>query len=566
MAEQFDGSINIDTKLHTVGFNAGMKQVEATAKRGMNNIASGITKGIGNAVKNIGSVILSIGKFLTGLALGFIGLIGAVAVFGDNLLNKLEKSIDVQSAYYAQLQQLRTEFYRVQAAVYSIFSTLLQAALPAIIKIVDWLVRMLEIINQVIAALLGQKTVQRVIASSVGDTADAAGKAAKNTKKMKDEARGALAAFDQIDVLMQKKDTDADAAGGAGGGGFQFEEVPIDSKWLTFAENIKAAFLNAIQIIKDAWAAFVKIWDAFWGSPFGQLARSLWQNFLETWAKIFANTWETLQKIKDAIDRVLKGISQVIIGVLTGDWRMVWEGFKNIVGGVWEAIKAMAIGALKNIQIFFEGWKNALVVILNFWLGVWKTVWTVIQAIAVGVVKTVQGAWADLANWFRNNVTEPIRRAFESAINWIRTHFDNAFSSISNIARGAFNGVIDLINGVLRRIADAINGMAAMINQFSFLTRFSLPRVSAPSIPRLATGAVIPPNAQFLAVLGDQKSGRNIEAPEGLIRQIIREEMDNAPEQKITITFAGNLASLVRELKPHIDRENTRVGKSLANT
>lgn len=45
------------------------------------------------------------------------------------------------------------------------------------------------------------------------------------------------------------------------------------------------------------------------------------------------------------------------------------------------------------------------------------------------------------------------------------------------------------------------------------------------SVPFLATGAVIPPNAPFMAMLGDQTNGRNLEAPEGLIRQIIREEV-----------------------------------------
>lgn len=43
-------------------------------------------------------------------------------------------------------------------------------------------------------------------------------------------------------------------------------------------------------------------------------------------------------------------------------------------------------------------------------------------------------------------------------------------------------------------------------------------------VPGLATGAVIPPNREFMAVLGDQTSGYNIEAPESLIRQIVREE------------------------------------------
>lgn len=48
--------------------------------------------------------------------------------------------------------------------------------------------------------------------------------------------------------------------------------------------------------------------------------------------------------------------------------------------------------------------------------------------------------------------------------------------------------------------------------------------MQAVPIPRLASGAVIPPNREFMAVLGDQRSGNNIEAPEALIRKIVREE------------------------------------------
>lgn len=43
-------------------------------------------------------------------------------------------------------------------------------------------------------------------------------------------------------------------------------------------------------------------------------------------------------------------------------------------------------------------------------------------------------------------------------------------------------------------------------------------------IPMLAQGAVLPAGKPFLAMLGDQNNGRNLEAPESLIRQIVREE------------------------------------------
>ena len=52
-------------------------------------------------------------------------------------------------------------------------------------------------------------------------------------------------------------------------------------------------------------------------------------------------------------------------------------------------------------------------------------------------------------------------------------------------------------------------------------------RSATAPIPYLASGAVIPPNAPFAAVLGDQRNGTNLEAPEGLIRDIFREEMSD---------------------------------------
>ena len=43
-------------------------------------------------------------------------------------------------------------------------------------------------------------------------------------------------------------------------------------------------------------------------------------------------------------------------------------------------------------------------------------------------------------------------------------------------------------------------------------------------VPALATGAVIPPNAPFMAMLGDQRNGTNLEMPANLLRHVVREE------------------------------------------
>lgn len=84
---------------------------------------------------------------------------------------------------------------------------------------------------------------------------------------------------------------------------------------------------------------------------------------------------------------------------------------------------------------------------------------------------------------------------------------------------------------------------------------YAMPR----NIPYLATGAVIPPNAPFYAVLGDQKHGTNLETPESLLRQIVREESGG---EDVKIEFTGELAALARILTPVITKEQRNASRS----
>ena len=61
------------------------------------------------------------------------------------------------------------------------------------------------------------------------------------------------------------------------------------------------------------------------------------------------------------------------------------------------------------------------------------------------------------------------------------------------------------------------------------------------SIPALARGAVIPPNAPFTAILGDQRNGYNLEGPEDMFRGIVREELEASADSET----AGLLRQLI---------------------
>lgn len=116
----------------------------------------------------------------------------------------------------------------------------------------------------------------------------------------------------------------------------------------------------------------------------------------------------------------------------------------------------------------------------------------------------------------------------------LATGVKNAFSGIPgyitdilNNAVGKVNSAIGNINGALGSIERSFTFTYNYTNPFNnrrntYRSYLNLNRAN--TIPYLASGAVIPPRSEFLAVLGDQKNGRNLEAPEELLRQIVREE------------------------------------------
>lgn len=149
------------------------------------------------------------------------------------------------------------------------------------------------------------------------------------------------------------------------------------------------------------------------------------------------------------------------------------------------------------------------------------------------------------------------------------------------------NFFIDIWNGIVGALEWAINGIVGLLNKIKIdvpdwfpglggkTFGFNLPTVKFDRVPRLATGAVIPPNSEFLAVLGDQRSGNNIEAPENLIRRIVREEsgkndnsavvaaINNLTQVLINKKLIDSPEKFARDYKPYLDAESKRSGTNM---
>ena len=95
----------------------------------------------------------------------------------------------------------------------------------------------------------------------------------------------------------------------------------------------------------------------------------------------------------------------------------------------------------------------------------------------------------------------------------------------------------------------------------------NIPLVSRVALPRLASGAVIPPNREFMAVLGDQKSGTNIETPLSTMVQAFKQAMNEnggVGARQMTVVLQLDRRELGRAVYQLNNEESQRVGVRLA--
>lgn len=102
------------------------------------------------------------------------------------------------------------------------------------------------------------------------------------------------------------------------------------------------------------------------------------------------------------------------------------------------------------------------------------------------------------------------------AVDWIKKVFTSSVNSWISIIESFINFFIKGINVLVRGINKLSFDVPDWVPEIGGKSLgFNIPLVPQVEIPRLAQGAVIPPNQQFAAILGDQTHGRNLEAPEG---------------------------------------------------
>lgn len=328
--------------------------------------------------------------------------------------------------------------------------------------------------------------------------------------------------------------------------------APILDKWADkFDEVLNGPVSDAVSSLLTVIGKLLDAIKILWENVLVPLINWIIQNIVPVIAPIIETIGTTVLSLLGTVASVVSGILDAlgglidfIVGIFTGDWKKAWNGIKTIFSGIWKAISSLFTGVWDAIKGVVEGGiKTIKNLITSAWNGIkslTSTVWNGIKTSVTGIWNGLKSSASSIFNGIKNTIT--------GVWDTIKTKTSNVWNKITSTIKGAINGVIGGINGMIRGVVSGMNSVIRALNNLSFTVPswvpsfggktfgFNIGTISAPQIPYLASGAVIPPNKEFLAVLGDQKQGNNIEAPESLIRRIVREETSgNTGLQRIEV-------------------------------
>jgi len=425
------------------------------------------------------------------------------------------------------------------APIASVFVPMLNAAIQAVIRFAG-------VVRQFFAGLLAGITGRKELASAADEATRSEtklGSAARSTAKA---IKRSLASFDELERLNQ-----ASGSGGSGGSGGSvdlwggFSPDPISPEVQALVDKVLAllAPLMAINLeplklsLQGLWTAFTQL-----ASVVGDALSFLWYELLTPFV-----AW------------ILEELAPAFADGIAAKLTMVATALEPVVAGLeilWEALQPVVAFIGQNVMMVLENWKNAYIKLAE----VFREKSPVIIGIFQNIAQMATSMWAivgpvltALSGHF-NSVFEGISTTVATAVGYMLEallgltgflsgvfsgNWKQAWEGIRSYLRNVINGVISLLNGMISRLVSALNSVVRAANRLSFTVPAWVPgiggrhfgvnmsTVSAPQIPYLAKGAVLPANHPFLAMVGDQRHGTNIEAPLSTIQEAVALVVDD---------------------------------------
>jgi len=453
---------------------------------------------------------------------------------------------------------------QIKANLMTAFAPIYNACLPAINSLMSALSKLTGTIAVFVSGLFGKSIEQ------AKNEAQGLSKALKSTAKSGKEATNSLSSIDEIQNVEEDKDS--------GSSGIDYSgELEYSSKLLEILNKIKDVVVKAIDFIDKHKVEIL----AFLAGVIGALVAMKvidFINMIKDGEKLLEITtkfkgilkgigigiavagivyaimavldylkdpsWENFGKIIIGIGIAVAGVGiafglwpvaiagaiVAVVGVIIKYWEQIksffqgiidwftgksdWvrEHFGNVIGDMYDTFVGALQLMLDGFDNLFSGLKQILDGIIEFVKGVfsgdWKQAWEGVKKIFSGIFQSLLG------------IIQVVLGTIRSTVGTVVT---GVGTIISNIFKAIVNAVLSTIENTLNAPIRTVNTLIGVINK---VPGINLGRLPTFNLPRLATGAVIPPRSEFMAVLGDQKRGVNIETPLSTMIEAFNKALD----------------------------------------
>ena len=540
-----DGSIILDTSIDTSGITKGAKKIKPEVER-----ATKSTKDLGNEFEQVGKKgkqsFKEIDDGLNNLQSALGDLASTIGLsFGlDSLIDFGKEAIGLASDIQEVQNVVDTSFGEMSSRVEEFAETSIDSFGMSELTAKQTAGRFMSMST---ALGLAQDQAADMALTVTGLTGDMA----SFYNVSQDVASTALASIwtgateslKQFGIVMTQTNLEAYAL-----------SQGISKTWneMTQAEQVQLRYNYVMEQTALAQGDFIKTQDS-WANQqrilsesTDALAASIGQGLMESLTPLQGIIVDIVQSLLEFQEStgLLDDFFMILIGGVTG---LIALKAASVIQTVAAAVMQMGSAAmLANLQGGLAAIAiGALVAVIAKLAGSWDSMTGGEKVVAMLAAVTTAALVAAVAvGAFQSALTLGIAAAaIVAGIAVIMATINSAQSRMESEAKKFQN---------LQSFSYAIAGTKPLTSQ----------QIASRNVPRLATGAVIPANGEFLAVLGDQKNGRNLEAPESLIRQIVREESGGNGSLSGVLTIRP-APGFTRYLSYELEAEQIRAGTPL---
>ena len=522
-------------------------------------------KKVGSGAKNIekaGKAAKKAGSLVSGMSKRIFSLIKSVFVFSlitaglramvSGMKEGLQHFAQYSDSFNSTVSNFKSASATLSNALGAAAAPIVSTLLPWLTKLCDWLTYAANMFSKFVAILQGKSTWTKAKKQQV-DYAASLDNTAKAAKEVSDNVMSSLDELNVVNDTSTSGSTGSEKKNGAD----MFEEVAITEEDITWAEKIKDTLKKILPLV-IAIAIALALWDI--------------ANFVKDLGKIsskFAGILLLalgLGMIASSLNDIAEnGVNLKNVAMLIGGVLAVVIGIFLLFGATAAAVAAavllplsLIVAGIVDIVNHGINLKNGLLIVAGVFMGVATTLGTAAAAVAAAIAAVVLAIIADWENvkqavlgplkqWFSvlkedfdqmvggfkktiHGIVEFVKGVFSGdwkrAWEGVKDIFSGIWDSITGVFKTAINGIIGFLNTMYGGIRGIVNAIISAINKIDFkfpdwfpifggkhIGGFNISKMPEKSIPYLADGAVIPPNSPFLAMLGDQKNGMNIETP-----------------------------------------------------